>query len=198
MQTLERIVAWVFGLAFLALAFAVATETVMRKMFNRSLQGVDELGGYVLAVGAALSFALALRSRAHIRIDIVHDHLPRFLRVLLNLLAMPAIAACAAAALAMAWFALSETIAFNATAQTPWATPLKYPQGLWVAALGAFALFAVIETVTLFGLLLRGRVDEIDQRYGPRGAKDDLEDELADMKARGVIPADVPGKGATR
>jgi TRAP-type C4-dicarboxylate transport system permease small subunit len=194
MQTFERIAAWAFGLAFLALALAVAVETVMRKVFNRSLQGVDELGGYVLAVGAALSFALALRSRAHIRIDLIHDRLPRALRVCLNLIAMPALAACAAAALAMAWFAFQETILFNATAQTPWATPLKYPQGLWVAALATFAMFALIETLTLFSLLVRGRFADIDRRYGPRGVKDDVEDELADMKVRGVIPADAVAK----
>ena len=132
MQRFERFAAFIFGFGFLALALAVAVETVMRKVFNKSLQGVDELGGYVLAVGAALSFAIALRSRTHIRIDVIHDLLPRPLRIALNLLAIPALAACAAAAFVMAWLAFSDTIQYGATAQTPWATPLKYPQGLWV------------------------------------------------------------------
>ena len=196
MQRFERFAAFVFGFAFLALALAVAVETVMRKVFNKSLQGVDELGGYVLAVGAALSFAIALRSRTHIRIDVIHDLLPRPLRITLNLLAMPALAACAAAAFVMAWLAFSDTIQYGATAQTPWATPLKYPQGLWVLALGVFLAFALIETVTLLALAVGGRFDEIDRRYGPRGAKEELEDELADLKARGVVPVETIGNGA--
>jgi TRAP-type C4-dicarboxylate transport system permease small subunit len=186
MQLLERVAAWVFGLAFLFLALAVAVETIMRKVFNRSLQGVDELGGYVLAVGAALSFAVALRQRTHIRIDVVHERLPKALRVALNALALPALTACAAAIAYMAWFALNDTIQFNATAQTPWATPLRYPQTAWLIALGVFLVFAVVETGVMLLTLVTGRFTQMDHSYGPRGAKQELDEELADLKARGV------------
>lgn len=186
MTVIEKIAAAVFGLGFLFLAFAVAVETFARKVFNVSLQGVDELGGYVLAVGAGLSFALALVARTHIRIDVVHDHLPRFLRIALNALSQAALAVCAAAALVMAAYALGDTLSFNATAQTPWATPLKYPQALWVAALAVFLVAAAVEVVRVSRLLLAGRTDDVERRYGPRGAKDELADELADLKARGV------------
>jgi TRAP-type C4-dicarboxylate transport system permease small subunit len=195
MKNLERIAAWIFGLVFLALAGGVAIETISRKVLNKSLQGIDELGGYALAVGASLAFAVALTSRAHIRIDVVHDRLPKPLRVALNLLATPLLAACALAVMWMAWLALADTIQFNATAQTPWATPLKFPQGLWVAALGLFALVALIECVRMGSLALRGRFDEIDRRYGPRGTKDELDEELADLKARGVAPVELKAGG---
>src|SRR5688500_5811423 len=97
MKRLESLAATLFGVAFLALAAAVTVEVIMRKVFNRSLQGVDELGGYILAIAGALSFAVALAARAHIRIDIVHDRLPRLLRITLNLLAAVAIVVCGAA-----------------------------------------------------------------------------------------------------
>ena len=97
MKNLERIAAWTFGLVFLALAAGVAIETISRKVLNKSLQGIDELGGYALAVGASLAFAVALAARAHIRIDVVHDRLPKALRVGLNLLATPLLALCALA-----------------------------------------------------------------------------------------------------
>lgn len=185
MKRLEKAAAMVFGFAFLALAGAVAVETFLRKVFNRSLQGVDELGGYILAVGAALAFAVAFTSQAHIRIDVVHERLPRPLRVLMNVLALPALAACALSAVTMAWFALQDSIQFNSTAQTPWATPLRLPQSFWVAALALFALLAAIGTLRVLGLLATGKLEEIDRRHGPRGAKDELEEELADLKARG-------------
>jgi TRAP-type C4-dicarboxylate transport system permease small subunit len=195
MQRLDRGLAMVFGFGLLALALAVAVETVMRKVFNKSLQGVDELGGYVLAVTAALSFAVAVRSRTHIRIDLIHDYLPSWLRVALNVLAATSIAACAIAALYMAWIAVTDTIQYNATAQTPWATPLKFPQGAWVAALSVFALVAVLDALRVLSLVLRGRGADADRLYGPRGAKDELDEELADLKARGgaaVIAKDRP------
>lgn len=184
MQRLDRILAMIFGFGLLALALAVAVETIMRKVFNRSLQGVDELGGYILAVAAALSFAIALHARTHIRIDLVHDYLPRVVRAFLNTLATVSIAACAIAALYMAWVALTDTIQFNATAQTPWATPLKIPQSVWVLSLLVFAIVAVVEAVEVLSLLLSGRVSELDRLHGPRGTKEELDEELADLKAR--------------
>src|SRR3954452_12290968 len=119
MKKLESVAASIFGLAFLVLAIAVTAETVMRKVFNQSLQGVDELGGYILAIAGAMSFAVALVARAHIRIDIVHDHLPALLRVVLNVLASVSILVCTVAILRMAWFAYDESAALGATAQTP-------------------------------------------------------------------------------
>jgi len=188
MKKLEALAATVFGLAFLVLAVAVTAETIMRKVFNRSLQGVDELGGYILALAGAMSFAVALVARAHIRIDIVHDHLPAPLRVALNLLANLAILVCALALLRMAWFAYDESAALGATAQTPWATPLKYPQALWVVALLPFLLVCGFEVVRILALLFRGEFRTIDRLYGPRTAQEELEDELADLKTRGVTP----------
>jgi TRAP-type C4-dicarboxylate transport system permease small subunit len=197
MPLFERVAAWVFGLTFVGLAFLVAVETIMRRVFVRSLQGVDELGGYALAVGAALAIAVALRTRAHIRIDVVHDRLPRPLRVLLNLIAYPALALAAIAVFIMAFYALKETIDFSSVAQTPWATPLKYPQGAWLAALAVFVLFAVVEAGKVIALALTGRFRDIDRSYGPRGAKDELDEELADLKARGGDAVSVP-EGAAR
>ena len=55
MKKLESLAASIFGLAFLVLAIAVTIETIMRKAFNQSLQGVDELGGYILALAGALT-----------------------------------------------------------------------------------------------------------------------------------------------
>lgn len=184
MLLLERIAAWTFGIAFLGLAAAVATETFSRKVFNRSLQGVDELGGYLLAVGAALSFAVALIGRTHIRIDLIHDRMPRVLRVALNIVAVALILTSALAATYMAWIALSDSILFNSTAQTPWATPLRIPQAAWVGALGLFCLVAALQLVKVVRLLLAGRIDELDRHHGPRGAKEELADELADIEAR--------------
>jgi len=195
MKKLEGFAAAVFGLAFLALALAVTAETIMRKVLNQSLQGVDELGGYILALAGTMSFSVALVARAHIRIDIIHDKLPKALRVPLNLIASVAILVCAIALLRMAWFAFGESADLGATAQTPWATPLKYPQGLWVAALVPFVIVCAFEAFNIVKLLAAGNVTAVDRRYGPRTAQEELEDELADLKSRGVT-AELPKGGA--
>ena len=186
MKNLEKISATLFGMVFLLLSFAVAVETSMRKLFNISLQGVDELGGYCLAVGASLAFTLALLSRAHIRIDLIHDLLPRGPRLLLNVLAMLAITATSLLLVAMAYYSLRDSIVLGSTAQTPWATPIKYPQMVWIACLAVFAATALGYGVRVVWLGLSGRLDELEAAYSPRGAKEELKEELDDAIARGV------------
>src|SRR5215218_11003219 len=73
-----------FGVVMTGFAALVTFETLARKFMNISLQGVDELGGYVLAVTSSLAFTLALLDRAHIRIDLFHLKLPLGLRAALN------------------------------------------------------------------------------------------------------------------
>jgi TRAP-type C4-dicarboxylate transport system permease small subunit len=191
MKRFENLAAALFGLIFIGLAVAVAAETLSRKIFNYSLQGVDELGGYALAVGGTLAFAVALVSRAHIRIDIVHEHMPRLLRILLNVAATVSLLACALALTWMGWVALSDSILFSSTAQTPWATPLRYPQAIWVGALAVFLLVCMLQALRMTLLIVRGRLDRVDVEYSPRGSKEELEEEIADLKARGAADIDL-------
>ena len=184
MKRIEILAAWLFGIAFTGLGVAVTVETVMRKVFNRSLQGVDELGGYILAVGAALAFCVALLSKGHIRIDILHARFPRGLRLTLNVAAAVSLALTAIALFAMGWISFSDTLAYNSTAQTPWATPLKYPQSIW---LGALALFGALACLTgLWALLMaaRGQGARIDLQLGPRSTDEELQEELTDLRKR--------------
>lgn len=191
MKPLERIASIAFGLVFLLLSLAVAVETVSRKIFNVSLQGVDELGGYCLAIGGALAFAVTLAANAHIRIDLLHDRLGRWFRILLNGLALLSLMVAAAVLAWMGGIALSDSIAYNATAQTPWATPLRLPQGAWLAALALFLLVALVRAAGWLAALAGRRWSRLDRGYSPRGSRDELEEELADLRARGIAgPAD--------
>jgi TRAP-type C4-dicarboxylate transport system permease small subunit len=50
-EKIENILGSIFGLMFLFLVVLVSVETIGRKVFNFSIQGADELGGYALAIG---------------------------------------------------------------------------------------------------------------------------------------------------
>ena len=59
---------------------ATCVEMVTRKLFNFSLQGVDEIGGYTLAVTSALGlFVHAAGTRGHTRVDFLLSRLPAWL-----------------------------------------------------------------------------------------------------------------------
>jgi hypothetical protein len=76
----------------------------------------------------------------------------------------------------------------NSTTQTPWATPLRYPQAVWFAVLAVFAAVGVGSALRALRLALTGDTERIDREYGPRGTREELQEELDDIKSRGVTP----------
>ena len=183
-QRIENLLAILFGAMFLGLAVVVAVETVSRKLFNVSLQGADELGGYALAVGSTIAFSLALMGRNHIRVDVFHEKFPRALQAAMNWLS---IASLAAFGVFIAWVAtkvITDTLQYGSTAQTPWATPLIWPQGVWYAGLLVFALVACGYALRATWLLLSGRVDTLNHDFHPKSAKEELKEELDDLAQR--------------
>ena len=102
-QKLERLLANLFGVVFLGLSLLVTVETVLRKAFNFSLQGAAELGGYALAVGSAIGFALAITSRSHIRVDVFHERFPPALQAFMNWLSAVSLGALALFLVGVCW-----------------------------------------------------------------------------------------------
>lgn len=49
LDRVSEIAVWVAGAALLMTAFMVGLEVIMRKLFNSSLGGADEISGYVFA-----------------------------------------------------------------------------------------------------------------------------------------------------
>ncbi len=183
-EKIENILGSIFGLMFLFLVMLVSVETIGRKVFNFSIQGADELGGYALAIGSTLSFSLALLGRNHIRVDVLHEKFGPRMQAFMNWLSIVSLAAFA---IFMAWVAqkvILDTMAYGSTAQTPWATPLVYPQGIWLAGLTIFALIALGFAIRATKLLLTGQIVELNEDYQPKSAKEELQEELADIALR--------------
>ncbi len=174
----------VFGLMMLAFAVLVTVDTIARKLLNFSFQGTDELGGYALAVGSSLAFTVALIERAHIRIDLVHVKLPVIVQAVLNWLSSLLLAAFALMLVWVCYSVIVDTVTYRSTAATPWATPLIYPQSVWYAALIVFALAAVWLALRATLLLVSKRIDKLNIDYHPKGAIEELQEELEDIGER--------------
>lgn len=186
----ETVLATVFGSIFIGLAVVVTVETLARKLFNVSLQGADELGGYALAVGSTIAFSLALMGRAHIRVDVFHEKFSPRMQAVLNWISIVSLALFS---LFIAWVAfkvLGDTLQYRSTAQTPWATPLIIPQGVWYAGLAIFALVATAYAARATGLLFSGRIETLNADFHPKSAKEELKEELDDLAVRQAAEGD--------
>lgn len=185
MKTYSRLCAIVFGLMMVALCVIIAVETVLRKFFNHSLAGVDELSGYAIAIGAPLCFAVTAIEQSHIRINLLHMKMPAALKAAMNLMAALTLAALAIYLAIFTLRTFQETQLFGSVAQTPWMTPLIWPQSAWLIGMAIFTLSAVILAVRTVFLVVRGDTVALIRDYGPETVEDELKAELSDLEARG-------------
>lgn len=184
MNAVARVLGIVFGYLCLALAVIVTGETVARKVLSWSMQGADELGGYILAVASSLSFCVALIGRYHMRIDLIHYRLPVAGQSVLNWISMVLFTLFGVLLAVTSFGILRDTIRYHSTAPTPWATPLVYPQSLWVASLVVFAGIAVFLAGRATRLLVTARVKELADAFQPKAAQEELRAELEDAARR--------------
>ena len=124
--------------------------------------------------------------------------LPAALRTALNWLSVVCLAAFAVLMAALAWFVIEDSRAYQSVSQTPWATPLVYPQSAWLVGLILFALVSAGYALRATWLLVRGDVATLNHEFGPRTTKDEVDEELQDLRARSednpVPPTSAPAR----
>jgi TRAP-type C4-dicarboxylate transport system permease small subunit len=181
---LGSVFANVCGYILVALAVLVTAETLGRKLLNVSLQGVDELGGYALAVGSALAFTTALVERAHIRIELFHLMLPLPLQMALNWVAITSLASFGGLLAFVCFTIVADSYDYHSTAPTPWATPLIYPQSLWYGGVVIFAIVSAAMALHATYLLVTGDAKALNRMYGPKEAVEEVKEEIEDLARR--------------
>lgn len=183
-QVISFISSCFFGYLCIALSVFISIEVIMRKLFSASLQGADELGGYVLAITSVIAFGVALIGNSHIRIDLMHYKFPPKMQALLNWMANLSIMLLAILLAYASVSVLQETLSYGSTAPTPWATPLKYPQFFWSIGLALFCLLAGYYFSTATWLLVTGRWSDLRILFQPKGSADEVKEELKDLTQR--------------
>ena len=89
---LGTLMGYVAGWGFILCAAFITFDVIARRFFGFSSQATTELTGYALAFGISWALAHALTTRAHIRIDVLINHLPDRLRYPMHLLSLAALA----------------------------------------------------------------------------------------------------------
>lgn len=182
MTPVVRAAAIACGWALMAISFATVFEVVARKL-NYSLKSIDELGGYILAATSAIGFSWALVTRAHMRITLVVNWLPRPARRLLDALAMLSLAGMAVFCAWRGYAEFSTNFISGRPSNTPMQTPLWMPQAVFFAGLALFALCTVLAAIHAAWLLF---VDgaRLERLYGPQTLEEEVSSEVSDLDHR--------------
>lgn len=180
---LSRYAIWIGGAMVLASALLVSVDVLLRKLLLISLGGADELSGYAFAVGTAWALAFTLLRRANVRVDALYTQLPRALCAVLDILALLALGLFVGLLTWQAWAVLDTSLAFDARATTPLATPLWIPQSLWLAGLLLFVFTLAPLLLRALFALLSGDIAMVQRLAGARSVEEDAADEIAHTSA---------------
>jgi TRAP-type mannitol/chloroaromatic compound transport system permease small subunit len=156
LETASRYLTLVTGYMLLAAALLVCFEVIVRRLFNISLAGADELSGYALAAATSGALSYALFTQSHIRIDALYRLFPLRMKAALDVLAGLSFILLAGLLAYMGTAEMVESATYHAVASTPWRTPLWIPQLVWAIGLNFFALAAVVVTLEAAVRLIAG------------------------------------------
>jgi TRAP-type C4-dicarboxylate transport system permease small subunit len=166
------------GWVVLGLALLIAIDVILRKVFNLSVQGTDEIGGYVMAVACAFGFSYGLAKRAHIRLNLVLPRLPASIQAFANVVAYLILTSFGYMMFWQILDLLFESIRLKAIAPTPLKTPQAIPQLLCALGLAYFALQLTVYMIRALILLVSRNISELNTSFGVETAEKEAETEL--------------------
>jgi len=181
---LARFGAWAGGALVVLAAVVIGVDIVLRELFAFSIGGASELSGYVLAIGSSWAFALTMLDRGHIRIDSLYVLLPVRVTAALDMLALVVMLAFVGLLTWQGWHVFEQSVQYGSRALTPIATPLQYPQFLWVVGLIYFLMVTVLLLLRASHAFVTGDLATIRRIAGSRSGEQELEEELDSLRRR--------------
>ena len=168
---------WIGGTLIVLSAFLVTLEVFLRKIFNVSIGGADEISGYAFGVATAFALSFALFERAHIRVDALMGVIPKRLHALVNFFGLALLIGFAAVIVAMVWNMVGDTLQHGSRSITPMRVPLAIPQIPWLIGWIFFvisgALIALVALKRLFARDSQG----VQALIGVKSIDEQIEDE---------------------
>lgn len=150
-------------------SFVIAVAVVMRKVFNVSIVGADEISSFILAASCSWGFAFALLHRAHVRVESLQLVLPRRLCAILDIVGLILLGGFVAV---ICWYTasvLALSIDMGALADML-DVPLWIPQAFWVAGFLVSLVLAVLLLVRSLIAFLAGDLATLQAMIGSRSA----------------------------
>jgi TRAP-type C4-dicarboxylate transport system permease small subunit len=175
---LTRFGLWFGGALVLAAALLIGVDVTLRKFFQASIGGADELAGYALAIGTAWSLGAALVERAHIRIDSLYVLFPRWLRLALDFAGLALLIAFFGLIARHGWSVVQQSWASGSRSQSALQTPTVLPQSIWLLGLALFFLIGLALLARAALLVSRGEAAAAEKLISTRSAAEEVKQEI--------------------
>jgi TRAP-type C4-dicarboxylate transport system permease small subunit len=187
-DSLSRGAVWVGGALTLGAVFLIGFDVLVRKFFGFTVGGADELSGYVFAISTSWALAFVVLQRANVRVDVLYERLPVRLTAVLDWLSLVALAVFLVYLTHHAFAVAQTSFERSAAANTPLATPLWIPQGLWALGLVWMCVVLALMLARASAALITGDIATVKALCGVRSAQEeaDEEAEIGERLVKGV------------
>jgi TRAP-type mannitol/chloroaromatic compound transport system permease small subunit len=144
---------YIAGVLYGVLAFFVTYDVLARKWGSYlglpTTLVTDEISGYMLALAATWGFAYALRTDAHVRVDVMFPYMGRRLKAAMDFIALILMALFATIIAWKIWALVIDSMESGMKSSTYLLTPLYIPQGILGVGFSLLALAAVFMALAL-------------------------------------------------
>jgi len=182
-EKVSRIAVWIGGALLIFAACLTTTDVIIRKIFDWSFGGADEISGYMFAISTAFAFAYATLQRAHVRIDALYLKLPQPVRPFLDILGFLLLGGFLTYVTWRAYQVWLNSYESSSVSITPLVTPLALPQGFWVIGLVFFVIVFLLMLARIIVALFQRDWVRIAQLIGPRGIEEEVAEERDHARA---------------
>jgi TRAP-type mannitol/chloroaromatic compound transport system permease small subunit len=186
--------AWFGGILILIASIIVGVEVVIRKAFNITTGGADELSGFALAISSAFAFSFALFERSHVRIDSVYTALPTRVCAVLDIIGLSIFSMFMTFLAYMSYGVFNESLSMGSKTMTSLATPLMIPQFFWVVGLFFFVAVAGLLLTRAIVTLFTGNFLAVQLQIGSKTVREELNEELDQLEKLAEQETGTPGQ----
>jgi len=178
-ERLSRWAVWAGGALTLASVFLISFDVLARKFLGFNVGGADELSGYAFAISTSWALAFATLQRANVRVDVIYQYLPVRVSAVLDWLSLVSLGVFMVYLTNFAYEVAAQSWDMQASANTPLATPLWMPQGLWTLGLAWMCVVLALMLVRASVALVTGDIQAVKHLCGVRSSREEAEEEAA-------------------
>ncbi|GLK93388.1 TRAP transporter small permease subunit [Achromobacter insolitus] len=178
-ESFSRLAVWAGGGLTVASVLLISFDVLARKFLGFTTGGADELSSYAFAISTSWALAFATLQRANVRVDVVYQYMPVRLAAVLDWISMVALSVFMVYLTYYAFEVVQTSWAQKSAANTPLATPLWIPQGLWALGLAWMCVTVALMLARASAALVTGDVELVKSICGVRSAQEEADEEAA-------------------
>ena len=163
---ISRWFAWGGGALILASAALITLDVIFRNLTKSTFFESFELSGYAFAISTSFGLAFAFFSKAHIRIEVVYNLLPRTARAWLDVLSVLTLAVIAIVLAYWCAHTVLQNADSGARSNSTLGMRIAIPQAIWLTGLLWFAFVVTATGAVALLRMLTGRSSAVIAELG--------------------------------